>query len=88
MGLRWHLAAFIGVNAALHLVNFFAGSGWWAFWPLAAWAPLVAVHYFVRKSRRVDERWAEERTDDVRSKSYDRAHMDDIAARHPRGDTE
>jgi hypothetical protein len=88
MGLRLHLAAFIGVNAALHLINVFAGEGWWAFWPLVAWAPLLAVHYFRYKSRRVDERWAEERTADVRSKSYDRAHMDDIAARHPRGDTE
>jgi hypothetical protein len=52
------------------------------------WTPLLAVHYVVYKSRRVDERWAKERTDDVRSKSYDRAHMDDIAARHPRSDTE
>jgi hypothetical protein len=88
MRFRWHLAAFIAVNGALHLVNLAAGSGWWAFWPLVVWAPLLALHYFVHKSRRVDERWARERTEDVRSKSYDRAHMDDIQSRHPRTDTE
>jgi hypothetical protein len=88
MRFRPHLVAFISVNAALHVINLFVGDGWWAFWPLVVWAPLLAVHYLVYKSRRVDERWAKERTDDVRSKSYDRAHMDDIAARHPRSDTE
>jgi hypothetical protein len=40
------------------------------------------------QTRRVDERWAEERTDDVRSKSYDRAHIDEIQARYSRTDTE
>jgi hypothetical protein len=88
MGFRRHLAAFVGANAALHVLNLFAGDGWWAFWPLVVWAPLLGGHYFVHKSRRVDERWAKERTDDVRSKSYDRAHIDDIAARHTRSDTE
>lgn len=88
MGFRRHLALFVAVQAALHLINLFAGTGWWAFWPLAIWAPALGVHYFVYKSRRVDERWASERTDEVRSKSYDRAHMDDIQARHARNDTE
>jgi hypothetical protein len=88
MRFRRHLAAFVGVNAALHLLNLFAGDGWWAFWPLVLWAPLLAVHYFRYKSRHVDERWAAERTDDVRSKSYDRAHIDDIQGRYGRSDTE
>jgi hypothetical protein len=36
----------------------------------------------VHKSRRVDQRWVDERTDDVRSKSYDRAHIDSIESRY------
>ena len=34
------------------------------------------------KSRAVDEQWVEERAADLRSKSYDASHMDDIAARY------
>jgi hypothetical protein len=78
---RAHAIAFVAGNGALHAANAFLGDGWWAFWPLAAWGVLFAVHYFVHKSRRVDEAWVEERTEDVRSKSYDRAHMDSIEDR-------
>jgi hypothetical protein len=39
------------------------------------------LHYLMYKARRVDPRWVEERTEDVRSKSYDRAHMDSIETR-------
>jgi hypothetical protein len=40
------------------------------------------VHYLIYKSKRVDERWVEERTEDVRSKSYDAAHIDSIQTRY------
>jgi hypothetical protein len=36
------------------------------------------VHYLIYKSRTVDERWADERTADLRSKSYDAGHIDTI----------
>jgi len=78
MTFRRHLAAFIAVNVVLNAVNFFLGDSWWAFWPLIIWGVGLAAHYLVYKSRRVDEAWVEERTEDVRSKSYDRAHMDTI----------
>jgi hypothetical protein len=35
----------------------------------------------VFKARSVDESWVEERTADLRSKSYDAGHIDDIAER-------
>jgi 2TM domain len=79
---RLHLWAFVLVNLALNVANWFAGGDWWAFWPLVVWGVVLGGHYLVYKSKRVDERWVEERTDDVRSKSYDRAHMDSIEARH------
>lgn len=56
----------------------------WSFWPLAAWGALLGVHYLVHKARTVDESWAEERTADLRSKSYDAAHIDKIAEGHRR----
>jgi len=78
MNFRRHLAAFIVVNVALSAANIFLGDSWWAFWPLIIWGVGLGAHYLVYKSRRVDEAWVEERTEDVRSKSYDRAHMDTI----------
>jgi hypothetical protein len=43
---------------------------------------VLAVHYLVHKSRTVDESWVEERTADLRSKSYDASHIDRIAERY------
>ena len=79
---RLHLWTFVGVNIVLNGVNAFYGADWWAFWPLLVWAIVLGSHYLIYKSKRVDERWVEERTDDVRSKSYDRAHIDSIQTRY------
>jgi hypothetical protein len=38
------------------------------------------VHYLVHKTRAVDERWVDERTADLHSKSYDAGHIDRIVA--------
>jgi hypothetical protein len=46
----------------------------------------LAVHYLVHKSRTVDESWAEERTADLRSKSYDAGHIDAIVRDRGAGD--
>jgi hypothetical protein len=86
MPFRRHALVFLAVNALLHAINAYTGAPWWAFWPLVAWGMILLAHYLVYRARRVDERWVKERTEDVRSKSYDRAHIDAIAAR--RSDTE
>jgi hypothetical protein len=39
----------------------------------------LGAHYLIYKSRTVDESWADERTADLRSKSYDAGHIDVIA---------
>jgi hypothetical protein len=82
---RLHLWAYVLGNAALNVVNGFVGAGWWAFWPLVVWGLALGAHYLFYKSKRVDERWVQERTDDVRSKSYDRAHIDSIETRYTDG---
>lgn len=79
MRFRRHAAAFVGANIALHVANAFVGESWWAFWPLALWGFALGLHYMLHRARHSDERWVKERTEEVRAKSYDRAHMDDIA---------
>jgi hypothetical protein len=79
---RLHLWLFVLGNLALNAANWFVGDNWWAFWPLAVWSLALGTHYLIFKSKRVDERWVEERTEDVRSKSYDRAHIDSIESRY------
>ena len=78
---RLHLWAFVLGNAALNVVNWFNSTDWWAFWPLVIWALVLGVHYLIYKSKRVDERWVEERTEEVHSKAYDAAHIDSIQTR-------
>ena len=68
--------------ASLALANWLSGSPWWSFWPIAAWSMVFGVHYLVYKARTTDERWAEERAADLRSKSYDAGHMDSVAKRY------
>jgi 2TM domain len=79
MPFRTHALIFVLANGALHVVNWFAGPSWWAFWPLVAWGAALGAHYMVYRARHSDAAWTKKRTDDVRSKSYDRAHMDAIA---------
>ena len=79
---RLHAWAFVLCNAALSGANWFAGDDWWAFWPLIVWSLALGAHYLVCRAKTVDQRWVEERTEDVRSKSYDRAHIDSIERRY------
>lgn len=79
---RRHVWVFVLGNLALNAANWFVGEGWWAFWPLVVWGLVLAMHYLIYKSRRVSDRWVEERTEEIRSKSYDRAHIDSIQTRH------
>ena len=79
---RLHCWVFVLGNAALSAANWLAGGTWWAFWPLVAWAVALGAHYLVVKSKRVDDRWVEERAADLRSKSYDASHIDSIKTRY------
>jgi putative exporter of polyketide antibiotics len=75
---RRHAWIFAAGAALLIVTNAFVGEGWWSFWPLGAWGVVLGVHYLLHKARRVDEAWVKERTDDLRSKSYDAGHIDTI----------
>ena len=51
----------------------------------------LTVHYLIYKAKTVDDDWAEERTAELHSKSYDAHHIDtivesyDINAKDPPG---
>jgi len=85
---RLHAWGFAAGACALSAVNWFSGPPWWSFWLIAAWALAFAAHYLMRKAGAVDEAWVEERTADLRSKSYDASHIDRIAADHGGKSTE
>lgn len=51
-------------------------------WPITLWGVAFAAHYFYSKARTADERWVEERTAELRSKSYDASHIDSITERY------
>lgn len=75
---RRHLLAYVLVNAVLTGINVATGAPWWAVWPLVIWGLGVMVHFLVYRAGTVDDAWVEERIEDLRSKSYDLSHMDDI----------
>jgi hypothetical protein len=79
---RWHLLIYLLVNAALTAANVYTGAPWWAVWPLVVWGLLLMLHFLFHRAESVDDAWVEERTLDLRSKSYDMGHIDDIRE-HP-----
>jgi hypothetical protein len=79
---KGHLLIYLTVNAVLTGINIYTGAPWWAVWPLLLWGLLVMLHFLVYRTTSVDDAWVEERTLDLRSKSYDMGHIDDIRE-HP-----
>ena len=84
-GFRWHMWAFVALNAALSLANVVMGTTWWAFWPLMVTGMLLGLHYLLYKALSVDEQWAEERVEELNLKSYDRSHIEELKARYVDG---
>lgn len=80
-----HLLTYLCVNAALTAVNVYMGAPWWAVWPLVLWGLLLMLHFLVHRATSVDDAWVDERADDVRSRSYDLGHIDDIRKRSSPG---
>lgn len=84
---RRHVLAYSVLMGALVVVNIFVGGGWWSFWPMCAWGLLLAFHFFYYRSVTVDDMWVQERTDDLRLRSYDLSHIRDIEDRVDSGDS-
>jgi hypothetical protein len=80
---RWHAWFFGAINVALTAINIAVGPPWWALWPLLATGLAFGLHYILFKAFTVDERWVEQRVEDLTIKSYDRGHIEDIRGRQP-----
>jgi len=76
-GFRPHFLVF--VVAAIGVLALAAATDWrWLYWVPLVWGLLLLVHYLVYKARTVDERWVDERTEELRLKSYDHDHIESI----------
>jgi hypothetical protein len=73
-----HLLIYLSVNAALTAINVYMGAPWWGVWPLVLWGLLLMLHFLFYRAASVDDAWVDERILDLRSKSYDMGHIDDI----------
>lgn len=78
---RPHFFAFSIVVGLAVTLNLAFDLGLPLFWPIAFWSTVLAVHYFIASSLDVDERWIQERIDDMRVRSYDFDHIRDIRER-------
>jgi hypothetical protein len=83
---RRHRLAYVGAMVVLMVANVIIGGGWWSFWPMCAWGLAFALHFLYYKSVTIDEAWVEERTDDMRLRSYDLSHISDIEDRVEKND--
>lgn len=77
-----HLLTYLFVNVALTAINVYMGAPWWAVWPLVLWGLLLMLHFLYYRATSIDDAWVDERTLDLRSRSYDMGHIDDIR-KHP-----
>lgn len=76
--MRFHAVAFVVVTVLLWVIDRETAGGPWFHWPVLAWALLLGGHYLYLKSRSVDQAWADERARELRYKSYDLGHIQDI----------
>lgn len=85
VGLRRHRLVFFTAVGGLTLCNVLIGGGWWAFWPVFVWALIYFLHLCLVQATNVNEEWVDERTDELRLRSYDLGHIDDIENRYNTG---
>ena len=81
---RWfprHVQAYFVIIGGLTVINIMTGAPWWSFWPMLGWGGLLALHFFYVKAVNVDEGWVDDRVDDLRFRSYDLGHIEDIETR-------
>lgn len=80
-----HFRIFLGVVLVAIMANAAFGLGLPLFWPIGAWTVLLAIHYLVASTLSVEQDWVDEKAEDLRMRSYDFGHIDEIrdrAARH------
>jgi len=84
IGVWWprHRISFVVLGGCVTVADVFLGDGWNTFAPMLAWSMLLGLHYILARSLAMDDEGAERRTEDLRLRAYDQAHIDDIGGRH------
>ena len=75
---RWfwtHLIVFVSLMAAGILLG---GENIGTPWLGIIWTVVIGAHFLTSKSLNVDENWGEARAHDIRQKTYDHKHIDQI----------
>ncbi|MEM7249958.1 MAG: amidohydrolase family protein [Pseudomonadota bacterium] len=75
---RIHRNLYVAVTLGLLIANVITGAPWWSFWPIFGWGVVVMFHFFLFRSINIEDEWVDSRAGDLRSKSYDFSHINDI----------
>ena len=76
-----HFAVFAITASIILAAEAASGSDWPLFWPVGLWAAALVIHYFVASSYDLDRDWIDERTAEIRGRSYDFDHIENIEQR-------
>ncbi len=73
-----HAYALTLVLVPVWIVDFFVPGGWSSFWITLIWFAAFAGHYFFVRARGSSDAWADDRALDLKVKSYDVRHIQEI----------
>ena len=76
--LRNHFMGYAGVGILLFAVDLVTSGPVWFYWPVMAWGVVIGAHWLYCKSLAVDDDWADRRAGELRYKSYDLGHIQQI----------
>ena len=77
-GFRLHAGIYSIVNSAVLLGLIFLPAMRGSWWVIAVWGAVLGGHYLFARSIVIDHDWVEQRTDELRTNSYDLGHIRDI----------
>jgi hypothetical protein len=85
-GFGSHFLVFVAASVAILALA--AATDWrWLYWVPAGWGVLLLVHYLVYKAGTSDQRWGDERIDQLGSKSDAPGPIESIRPEQGRDDT-
>ncbi|WP_156013335.1 hypothetical protein [Thioalkalivibrio sp. HK1] len=82
-----HFWLWLSIGGGLFLGDVLLDSLRWSpFWPVSGWGLILGVHFLFLRAGKVDDEWVQERSDDLKLRSYDLGHIVDIEDRVRQGD--
>ena len=76
-----HFLIFLAV--CVMVLGLAAATDWrWLYWVALGWGSLLLLHYLIYTAAAIDQRWVDERTEELRLRSYDRDQIQSIRSRH------